>query len=206
MRILSVVNVLVEKRSGYGYLKEIVVRRADKKLHKFKEGDFLDLHVNDIEDMILLIAQNKLFNLDGDVTMDFVIALKMFIRGIIVKNNVEDMPLGVESYQRKLNLTKPQRTCQHISVKEPYTPNYDLPRIIYEYKSKKKRLMPLNFKFGYNKDMHLREWTTKDKKRIGIMLNKIDDKLFKRGVLRSLEVLVGGRKTEMDKRLLQRTI
>ncbi|GJY87021.1 hypothetical protein Tco_0501649 [Tanacetum coccineum] len=140
--VCPVFNLLkVEKRSGYGYLKEIVVRRADKKLHKFKEGDFLDLHVNDIEDMILLIAQNKLFNLDGDVTMDFVIALKMFIRGIIVKNNVEDMPLGVESYQRKLNLTKPQRTCQHISVKEPYTPNYDLPGIIYEYKSKKKRLM-----------------------------------------------------------------
>ncbi|GJV37188.1 hypothetical protein Tco_1409665 [Tanacetum coccineum] len=184
----------------------MVNKEADQKLYKFKEGDFLDLYVNDIEDMMLLIAQNKLFNLDGDVTVDFVIALKMFTRGNIVKNNVEDMPLGVESYQRKLNLTKPQRTCQHISVKEPYTPNYDLPGIIYEYKSKKKRLMLLNFKFGYNKDIPLREWTTKDKKRIGIMLNKIDDKLFKRGVLRSLEVLVGGRKTEMDKRLLQRTI
>ncbi|GJT18647.1 hypothetical protein Tco_0877353 [Tanacetum coccineum] len=47
----------------------------------------------------------------------------------------------------------------------------------------------LNFKFGYNKDMPLREWTTKDKKRLGIMLNKIDDRLFKRWVLRSLEVL-----------------
>ncbi|GKF14943.1 hypothetical protein Tco_0056405 [Tanacetum coccineum] len=126
---------------------------------------------------------------------------------------VEDVQLGVESYQRKLNLTKPQRTCQHISVKEPYTPNYDPPGIIYEDKSKKKRLMRvdeihkfcdgtlqsvckilrerlLNFKFGYNKDMPLREWTTKDKKCTGIMLNKIDDLLFKRRILRSLEVLV----------------
>ncbi|GJT10153.1 hypothetical protein Tco_0857195 [Tanacetum coccineum] len=170
----------VEKKSGYGYLKEIVVRRADQKLYKFKECDFLDLHLNDIEDMLLLLAQNKLFNLDGDVIVDFVTALKMFTRGIVLKNRVEDVQLGVESYQRKLNLTKPQRTCQHISLKEPYTPNYDPPGIIYEDKSKKKRLMRLdeihkfydgtlqsvrnilrerllNFKFGYNKGMPLRE-------------------------------------------------
>ncbi|GJY05784.1 hypothetical protein Tco_0371724, partial [Tanacetum coccineum] len=44
----------------------------------------------------------------------------------------------------------------------------------------------LNFEFGYNKDMPLREWTTKDKRRTGIMLNKIDDQLFKRRVLDSL--------------------
>ncbi|GKA95041.1 hypothetical protein Tco_0817079 [Tanacetum coccineum] len=91
MRIMSVVNVLVEKRSRYGYLKEIVVRRADQKLYKFKEGNFLDLHLNDIEDMLLLISHNKLFNLDGDVIMDFVTALKMFTRGIIVKNRLEDV-------------------------------------------------------------------------------------------------------------------
>ncbi|GJX88746.1 hypothetical protein Tco_0340760 [Tanacetum coccineum] len=100
-----------------------------------------DLHLNEIEDMLLLIAQNKLLNLDGDVIVDFVTALKLFTRGFNVKNRVEDVQLGVESYQRKLNLTKPQRTCQHISVKEPYTPNYDLPGITYEEKSKKKRLM-----------------------------------------------------------------
>ncbi|GKE00871.1 hypothetical protein Tco_1388854, partial [Tanacetum coccineum] len=225
----SVVSVKIDKRSGFGYLEEVVVRRADQKLYKFKEGDFLDLHLNDIEDMMLLIAQNKLFNLDGDVIMDFVTALKMFTRGIIMKNRVEDVQLCIESYQRNLNLTKPQRTCQHILVKEPYTPNYDPPRIIYEDKSKKKRLMHvdeihtfcdgtlqsirkilrkrlLNFKFGYNKGMPLRKWTYKDKRRTRIMVNKIDDLLFKRRVLRSLEVLVGGRKIEMDKQLLQRIV
>ncbi|GJR79442.1 hypothetical protein Tco_0150227 [Tanacetum coccineum] len=218
MRILSVVSVKIEKKSGYGFLEEIVVRRADQKLYKFKEGDFPDLHLNDIEDMLLLIAQNKLFNLDGDVIVDFVSALKMFTRGIIDKNRVEDVQLCVESYQRKLNLTKPQRSCQHLSVKESYTLNYDPPGIIYEDKIKKKRLMcvdeiykfcegtlqsvriilrerVLNFKFGYNKEMPLREWTTKDKKHSGIMLNKMDDLLFKRQVLRSLEVPVVGRKT-----------
>ncbi|GJS55022.1 hypothetical protein Tco_0628384 [Tanacetum coccineum] len=159
-----------------------------------------DLHLNEIEDMLLLIALNRLFNLEG-----------------------------VESYQRKLNLTKPQRTCPLISAKEPYTPNFDPMGVIYEDKRKKKRLMRIdeinkfcdgtlqfihnilhqrlqNFKLGYNKDMPTREWTYKDKRRTGIMLNKIGDKLFKRRIMRSLEVLVGGRKTTTNKRLLQRTI
>ncbi|GJX39407.1 hypothetical protein Tco_0252710 [Tanacetum coccineum] len=77
---------VVEKKQGYGYLKEIVVRRADQNLYKFKEGDFPDLHLNDIEDILLIIAQNKLSNLDGDVIVDFVTALKLFTRGIILKN------------------------------------------------------------------------------------------------------------------------
>ncbi|GJR84119.1 hypothetical protein Tco_0154904 [Tanacetum coccineum] len=213
MRILSVVSVKVKKKYGYGYLEEIIIRRVDQKLYKFKQGDFSDLHLNDIEHMLLLIAQNKFFNLDSDVIMDFVTALKNFTREIIVKNRVEDVQLGVESYQRKLNLTKPQRTCQQILVKEPYIPNFDPLGVIYEDKSKKKRLMCvdeihkfcdetlqsvcnilreglLNFKFSYNKGMPLREWTTKDKRHKRIMENKIDDLLFKRRVLRSLEVLV----------------
>ncbi|GJZ92556.1 hypothetical protein Tco_0664621 [Tanacetum coccineum] len=179
MCILSIVSVHVEKKSEYGYLKEIVVRRADQKLYKFKEGDFPDLHLNDIKDML-------------------------FTRGIVLKNKVEDVQLGVESYQRKLNLTKPQRTCQHISVKEPYTLNYDPPGIIYEDKRKKKRLMRADeiYKFC----MPLREWTEKDKRRTCIMVNKIDELLLKRRILSSLEVLVGARKTETDKQLLQRTV
>ncbi|GJV04145.1 hypothetical protein Tco_1337714 [Tanacetum coccineum] len=64
----------------------------------------------------------------------------------------------------------------------------------------------LNFKFGYNKAMPLREWTKKDKRHTGIMVNKIDDLLVKRRIMRSLEVLVGGRKTKMDKQLLPRTV
>ncbi|GKA80370.1 hypothetical protein Tco_0786966 [Tanacetum coccineum] len=62
-----------------------------------------------------------------------------------------------------------------------------------------------NFRLGYNNDMPSRQWTNKDKRRTCIMLNKIDDQLLKRRIMRSLEVLVGGRKTETDKRLLQRT-
>ncbi|GKC77746.1 hypothetical protein Tco_1128520, partial [Tanacetum coccineum] len=65
---------------GYGYLKEIVVRRADNNLYRFKEGDFSRLHVNEIEDMLLLVVQNQLTNLYGDDVSNFAIALRMLMR------------------------------------------------------------------------------------------------------------------------------
>nr|GEW83788.1 hypothetical protein [Tanacetum cinerariifolium] len=174
MRFMSVVSVQVEKKSGYGYLEEIVVRRADQKLYKFKEGDFLDLHLNDIEDMLLLIAQNKLFNQEGDVTVDFVTALKMFSRIIIVQNKVKDVQLDKSKKKRLMCVDEIHKFCDGTLQ--------SIRNILRE------RL--LNFKFGYNKGMPSREWTSKDKRRTGIMLNKINAQLFKRRVLRSLEVLV----------------
>ncbi|GJX14828.1 hypothetical protein Tco_0206586 [Tanacetum coccineum] len=56
------------------HLEEIVVKRSDQQLYKFKEGDFVDLHLNDIEDMLLLAVQHKLFHLDGNVIVDFIVA------------------------------------------------------------------------------------------------------------------------------------
>ncbi|GKF99138.1 hypothetical protein Tco_0297921, partial [Tanacetum coccineum] len=121
MNIFSVVSVKVDKQFGYGYLKEIVMRRADRKLYTFKEGDFLKLHLNDIEDMLLLHVLNKLFNLDGDDIVDLVVALRMFTQRIIIQKRVEDVQLSVESYQKKLNITKPQEDFPGIPAKDPYT-------------------------------------------------------------------------------------
>ncbi|GJR44705.1 hypothetical protein Tco_1312808 [Tanacetum coccineum] len=57
-------------------------------------SDFVDLHLNDIEDMLLLAIQHKLFHLDGNVTVDFIVALRMFIRSLILKRRVKDLQLG----------------------------------------------------------------------------------------------------------------
>ncbi|GJX11292.1 hypothetical protein Tco_0201151 [Tanacetum coccineum] len=80
MRILSVISVTTKKWYGYGYLKEIVVRTADQKLYKLIEGDFHRLHQNDIEDMLLLIVQNKLNNLDDDVIVYLALKRKRRMR------------------------------------------------------------------------------------------------------------------------------
>ncbi|GJW59987.1 hypothetical protein Tco_0109322 [Tanacetum coccineum] len=68
----------IDKQFGYGYLKEIIVRRENQKEYIFNEADFKRLHLNDIEDIIVL------------------------------KKRVKDVQLRVESYQTKLNITRPQ--------------------------------------------------------------------------------------------------
>nr|GEU71247.1 retrotransposon-related protein [Tanacetum cinerariifolium] len=70
-----VVSVKVERLHGYGQLDEIVMKRADRQLYKFKEGDFVDLDLNDIEDMLLLAVQHKLFHLNDSDIVDFIVAL-----------------------------------------------------------------------------------------------------------------------------------
>ncbi|GKC52091.1 hypothetical protein Tco_1074836, partial [Tanacetum coccineum] len=100
-KIMSLKSVKVNKLHGYGYLEEIMVRRADRQLYKFKEGDFKSYH----------------------------------------QKKIQDVQLGVESYQRKLNITKPHKEFPGISVKELYTPLFDPPGVVYEDLNKQKRVM-----------------------------------------------------------------
>ncbi|GJR42863.1 hypothetical protein Tco_1310966 [Tanacetum coccineum] len=64
-RTLALINVKVNVWYGYDHLEEIEVRRSNQQLYKFIKGDFLRLHLNEIEDMLILIVQNRLFNLKG---------------------------------------------------------------------------------------------------------------------------------------------
>ncbi|GJT62906.1 hypothetical protein Tco_1006439, partial [Tanacetum coccineum] len=102
-------------------IHKIIVRREDQSLHKFKEGDFPRLNLHDIEDLLLLLVQKKLSNLEQDVIFDLNVALRMFTRRIVILKRVEDLQLGVESYQKKLNITKPETFRSDISKLTPYT-------------------------------------------------------------------------------------
>nr|GEY28915.1 Gag-Pol polyprotein [Tanacetum cinerariifolium] len=77
-------NFTVMRWYGYGYFEEIVVRRDDNVLYKFKEGDFPRLNMCDIENMLLLLVQKKLFNLDVDYWYDLGVAMRMFTRRIVI--------------------------------------------------------------------------------------------------------------------------
>nr|GEV46461.1 hypothetical protein [Tanacetum cinerariifolium] len=93
--ILAVTHVSVMMKHGYGYLEEIVVRRADNVLYKFKEG-------NDVA--------------------DFAIALRMFTKSLVIQKRVEDLQLRVESYQKQINVTKPDTIRPDLRKRRPYTP------------------------------------------------------------------------------------
>ncbi|GJY05792.1 hypothetical protein Tco_0371732 [Tanacetum coccineum] len=225
-RILAVTQVEVIRKHGYGYLKDIVVRRADNDLYRFKEGDFPRLRINDIEDMLLFVVQNRLINLSGDDVSDFAIALRMFTRSLVIQKRVEDLQLGVESYQKKINTTKTETTESGIRKRDPYTPYQDPQGFIYVDNNGRNRLMQLDelYKFSdrtltglqtslddITKSIRMeylpkRRWSTLEKKRANIMIKAIDKKLKERRSMRSLKKFVGGMHYGTDLRLLQRTI
>ncbi|GJX14116.1 hypothetical protein Tco_0205874 [Tanacetum coccineum] len=92
---------------GYGYLKDIIVRRTDNDLYRFKEGDFPCLQINDIKDLLLLVVQNRLINLLGDDVSEFVIAIRMFTR---IRNSYKNVhqKLGYSEASRRSSTRSPK--------------------------------------------------------------------------------------------------
>nr|GEY83626.1 hypothetical protein [Tanacetum cinerariifolium] len=140
-RIIAVTDLKIVEWHNYKHLDWISVRRDDDKIYKFKEGDFKRLRLQDIEDKLLLLIQGKLLNLTIEERFAFNLSLRMFTRSIVIQRRVEDLQLGVKSYQKRLNLTKPDTYRSDLKRREAYTA-YSNPRgFIYQNRDKKNRLM-----------------------------------------------------------------
>nr|GEY87923.1 hypothetical protein [Tanacetum cinerariifolium] len=149
-RIIVVTDLKIVEWHSYKHLDWILVRHDDDKIYKFKESDFIRLRLQDIEDILLLLVQGKLFNLTVEDHFAFNISLRMFTRSIVIQRRMEDLQLGVESYQKRLNLTNPDTYRSDLKQREAYTA-YSNPRgFIYKNKDKKIRLMRIDklYKFS----------------------------------------------------------
>nr|GEY97117.1 hypothetical protein [Tanacetum cinerariifolium] len=100
MRILSVVRIEVFSMYWYGYMKKIVLRRADLNEHIIAKRDFKYLYPGDFEDLHLVIRQR-----------------------------VEGFQLRIKSYQTQLNLTKPRWDATGFEYKHDFTV-IDSPRAV----------------------------------------------------------------------------
>ncbi|GJT61997.1 hypothetical protein Tco_1005530 [Tanacetum coccineum] len=130
---------------------------------------------------------------------------------------------------KKLNITKPQNTFPEIEFKEPYTPSYNPPGIVYEDLNKQEIFLRadelykfsdgtlksvhdeihnrvLNFCLDYNKEMPKRKWMAVERKRSSLMVELIDKQLRERDIIRNLERLFGARELEMDYKLMTRNV
>nr|GEX68901.1 hypothetical protein [Tanacetum cinerariifolium] len=156
----------------------------------------------------------------------FNVSLRMFTRSIVIKRRVEDLQLGVESYQKKLNLTKPDTYQTDLRRREAYTAHSNPRGFIYQNKDKKNRLMRIDelYKFSDGTLNDIRNalddrfngiqmqylpstiWRKGDKDRAAAMIQAIEKMLRTRRIMRSLEKFIGGRLYEGDLRMLQRTI
>ncbi|GJU84908.1 hypothetical protein Tco_1292454 [Tanacetum coccineum] len=225
-RIIAVTKLTIMKKYEYGHLEEIKVRREDLKLYKFREGDFPRIRLQDIEDMLLLLVQKKLTNLTIDERYDLNVALRMFTRRIVIQRRVEDLQLGVESYQKKLNLTKPDTFRSNLRNKTAYTAYFDPKGVIYKDQNNRNRLMRADelhkFSDGTLNDVWTalhdiasgirmeylpkRKWSGLDKQRARFMIQDIDKQLFQMRLMWNLEKFIGGREYGNDLRLLEWTI
>nr|GEZ36459.1 hypothetical protein [Tanacetum cinerariifolium] len=143
-RIITVTELQIVKWHNYKHLDWIAVRRDDDNLYKFKEGDLKRLRIQDIKDIFFLLVQGKLTNLTVEERFAFNVSLRMFTRSIVIQRRVEDLQLGVESYQKKLNLTKPDRYRSDLKRKEAYTAYSNPKGFIYQNKEKRNRLIGID--------------------------------------------------------------
>ncbi|GJU56218.1 hypothetical protein Tco_1229932 [Tanacetum coccineum] len=224
--IIAVTSLKIMQHFWYSHLEEIIVRRQDDQLYRFREGEFKRLRRQDIEDMLLILVQGKLTNLNLEERFALNVALRMYTRRIVIQERVEDLQLGVESYQKKINLSRPDTYRSDLRKMTPYTAYPDIQGIIYQDDMNRNCLMHTEelYKFSDGTLNHVRttlndiairiqmdylpkrKWSKQDKQRARMMINAIDKKLRDRRLMRSLEKFIGGGPYGGDLRLLERTI
>ncbi|GJR48377.1 reverse transcriptase domain-containing protein [Tanacetum coccineum] len=176
-------------------------------------GNFKRLCHQDIEDMLLLLVQGKLTNLSLDDRYALNVALRMYTQRIVIQEHVEDLQLVVESYHKKINLTRPDTTRTDLRKMTPYTGYLDVQGIIYQDELSRNRLMRTDelHKFSDGTLNHVRttlndiatgiqmdylskrRWSPQDKRRARVMISAIDRKLRDRRLMSNLEKFIGGR-------------
>ncbi|GJV45092.1 hypothetical protein Tco_1429628 [Tanacetum coccineum] len=153
-RIIAVTSLKIMEFFGYKHLEEITVQRQT------------------------ISCTGKLTNLNLDERFALNVALRMYTRRIVIQEHMEDLQLAVESYQKKINLSRLDsyhRNC--------------LMRTDELHK----------FSDGTLNHVH----TTLNNIATGIQMEYLPKY---RRLMRSLENFVGGRPYGGDLRLLQRTI
>ncbi|GJR46970.1 hypothetical protein Tco_1315073 [Tanacetum coccineum] len=167
------------KKYDYGHLKEIEVHRDDQHLYTFKEGDFKRLRLQDIEDMLLLLIQQKLTNLKIYEWYDLNVALRMLTRRIVIQRQFkrERLMRTDELHKFSDGTLNDVRTALHdiaVGIRMEYLP--------------------------------MRKSSNLDKKRAQVMVQDIDKQLYQRRLMRNLEMFISGRIYRKDLMLLERTI
>ncbi|GKA59953.1 hypothetical protein Tco_0759266 [Tanacetum coccineum] len=174
------------------------------------------------QNLFLIVLTQKATNLTIDERYDLNVALHMFARRIVIQRQVEDLQLGVESYQKKLNLTKPNTFRSNLRNRTTYTAYSDPKRVIYKDQNNKNKLMRADelhkFSDGTLNDVRIalydiakgirmeylpkRKWSRLDKRRARVMVQDISKHLYERRLMRNLEKFVGGREYGKDLRWL----
>ncbi|GJT58705.1 hypothetical protein Tco_1002238 [Tanacetum coccineum] len=138
-KIIQIINTFWELGHDHKFITEIVARRANDCIVSITKPDYKNLNKNDIEDMYLLIMNNKVLDY---ANTRLLWSLSVFIRSSVIWERVHDFQLGIESCQQKINLTTPTITFPGIEEYDMFSIVYEpLHGIIYTNSKKEKRVM-----------------------------------------------------------------
>nr|GEY62029.1 hypothetical protein [Tanacetum cinerariifolium] len=126
------------------------------------------------------IKHRKLTNLTIEECFAFNISLRMFTKSIVIQRHVEDLQLGVKSYQKKLNLTKQDTYRSDLKHKEAYTAYSNLRGFIYLNKDKLNRLMRIDELHKFSDDTLNDVRTALDDRLKGIRMKYLPQTIWKR--------------------------
>ncbi|GKD22580.1 hypothetical protein Tco_1224283 [Tanacetum coccineum] len=140
------INKCIKKFNPYAryghehkFITDIVARRANECIVSITEPDYKNLNKNDIQDMYLLIMNNKV---PDYANTGLLWSLSVFIMSSVIWERVHDFQLGIESYQQKIYLTAPTITFPGIEEYDVFSIIYaPVHGIIYTNSKKEKRVM-----------------------------------------------------------------
>ncbi|GJR03001.1 hypothetical protein Tco_0525985, partial [Tanacetum coccineum] len=226
----SLTSGLIDRSS---ILTDMILRRVEKiaefQEHTIAEKDFKNMYPSDFKDLNLLLLQGNLDHLPGSDKRMLSTAVKLWTRNLVIRQQVEDFQLGIESYQTQLNLTKPGWDATGYEFKHDYTIIESPRAVVFPVNNNERKIMRFNkiYKFSdgtltrilealdyrvkefkvkrLNPGMNTRFWTKKDVTRSKEFIAAIERRLKTRRIYQNLECFVGGRVHDIDYRLLQRT-
>nr|GEY23390.1 hypothetical protein [Tanacetum cinerariifolium] len=171
---------------SYKHLNWISIRCDNDKIYKFKEGDFKRLRLQDIKDMRLLLVQGKLSNLTVEEHFAFNVSLRMLTISIVIQRRMEDLQLGVESYQKRLNLTMPDTYRKNRLMRIDELHKFSDGTLNDVRTALDDRLKGIRMQY-----LPQTIWRKGDKDRAATMIQAIDKIIKTRRIMRSLEKFIG---------------
>ncbi|GKB05713.1 hypothetical protein Tco_0833908, partial [Tanacetum coccineum] len=178
-RILDVTKLKIIDWHNYKHLDWIIVRRNEDKLYTFKEGDYNKLHLQDIEDILLLLIQGKLTNLNVEERLALGVTLRISDLKRKLAYTTYSNPRGF-IYQNKDKKNRLMRIDELYKFSDG-TLNDVRSALDDILKRIRMKYLPQTV------------WRNVDKERAGAMIQAIDQQLRNRRIIRSLEKFVGGR-------------
>nr|GEZ62026.1 hypothetical protein [Tanacetum cinerariifolium] len=194
-RIIVVTRLTIMKKYDYAHLEEIKVRRDYQQLYTFREGDFKRLRLQDIEDILLLLAGGRSsircrkLPKEAQPHQTRHIRIKSHEKTAYTSHSDPHGIIYVDQFKRKrLMRTDELHKFSDGMLNDVRTALYDI---------------AAGIRMDY---LLMRRWSNLDKKRARVMVQDIDKHLYQRTLMQNLENFIGGRPYGQNLRLLERTI